>query len=207
LQADAAQPHNAHQIIARIFDRGTFFEVHRYFATSVVVGFARMDGYVVGVLASQPAVEDGALDTDAADKAARFVRFCDAFNVPLVTLVDAPGFVPGEAEARRGLVRHAARLAFAYAEATVPRVAVFVRRVAGGVYAVLGRPGYAADLAFAWPSAEFGAGQEAFDAAEAGLVNDVIKPSETRPRLIAALEMLRGKVSLSLPKTHGNMPD
>ena len=206
LLGDPAQPYDVQEVIALVFDLDTFFEVHRHFAGGVVVGFARLDGHVVGVVASQPAVANGALGVDATDKAARFVRFCDAFNVPLVTLVDTPGFVRGEAEARRGLVRHAARLAFAYAEATVPRLAVFVRRVAGGVYAVLGRPGCAADLAFAWPSAQFGAGQGPFEAAAAALVNDVIKPSETRPRLVAALEMLRGKEFPLPPRKHGNMP-
>ena len=121
-------------------------------------------------------------------------------------MVDAPGFLSRRAAARPGLVRHAARLAFAYAEATVPRVAVFVRRAGGEIYAVLGRPGCAADLAFAWPSASFGAGQGVFDAAEAALINDVIKPSETRPRLIAALEILRGKEVPLPPRKHGNMP-
>lgn len=206
LPDDPAQPYDMRQAIARVFDRDTFFEVHRHFAGSVVVGFARLDGYVVGVVASQPAVANGALDVDAADKAARFVRFCDAFNVPLVTLADTPGFVPGEAEARRGLVRHAARLAFAYAEATVPRLVVVVRRAAGGTYAILGRPGRTADLAFAWPSAQFGAGQGAFEAAAAALVNDVIRPSETRLRLVTALEILRDKESPLPPRKHGNMP-
>jgi len=206
LLGDPARPYDVREIIALVFDHDTFFEVHRHFARGVVVGFARLDGHVVGIVASQPAVANAALGVDAADKAARFVRFCDAFNVPLVTLVDAPGFVCEEAEARRGLVRHAARLAFAYAEASVPRLVVFVRRVTGGVYAVLGRPGRAADLAFAWPSAQFGADQGPFEAAAAALVNDVIKPSETRPRLIAALEMLRGKESPLPPRKHGNMP-
>ncbi len=206
LPDDPAWSYDVRQIIARVFDRDTLLEVHRHFAGSVVVGFARLDGHVVGIVASQPAVADGVLGTDAADKVARFVRFCDAFNVPLVTLVDVPGFVPGEAEARRGLVRHMARLAFAYSEATVPRLAVFMRRVAGEIYAILGCPGRTSDLAFAWPSAQFGTGQEAFKAATAALVNDVIRPHETRPRLIAALEMLRSKESPALPRKHGNMP-
>jgi len=206
LAGDAVQPYDVRDVIGRILDRGTFFEVHRYFAGSLVVGFARLDGHVVGVVASQPAVADSWLGVDAADKAARLVRFCDAFNVPLVTLVDGPGFVAEASEARRGLVRHAARLAFAYAEATVPRVALLVGCVTGGLYAVLGRPGRAADLAFAWPSARFGPGLDVFEAAEAGLVNDVVKPSETRPRLVAVLEALRGKEAVLPPRKHGNMP-
>jgi acetyl-CoA carboxylase carboxyltransferase component len=206
LPDDPARPYDVRQVIAHVFDRDTFFEIHRHFADGIVVGLARLDGHVVGLVASQPAVADGLLDVDAADKVARFVRFCDAFNLPLVTLVDAPGFAPGAAESRRGLVRHAARLAFAYAEATVPRLTVFLHRVTGSVYAVLGCPGRTADLAFAWPSARFGTNQGAFEAAEAALVNDVIKPSETRPRLIATLEILRDKESLLPPRKHGNMP-
>jgi acetyl-CoA/propionyl-CoA carboxylase carboxyl transferase subunit len=206
LFSDPGQSYDVQDVVACIFDRDSFFEVHRQFAGAIVVGFARLDGYVVGVVASQPVVAGGVLSTDAVDKAARFVRFCDAFNVPLVTLVDAPGFASGGEQARQGLVRHATRLAFAYAEATVPRAAVFVRRAAGEIYAIVGRPGRAADLAFAWSSARFGADQEAFDAAEAALVNDVIRPSETRPRLVTAFEILRGKRVPLPPRKHGNMP-
>ena len=206
LPKDPGQPYDVQQIIAHVFDCDTFLEVHRHFARNAVVGFARLNGYVVGVVALRPAVSNGRLNADTADKVARFVRFCDAFNVPLVTLADAPSFAPGEAEARRGLVRHAARLAFAYAEATVPRLVVLMRHVTGGIYATLGRPGRTADLAFAWPSARFGAKEGAFEAAAAALVNDVIRPSETRPRLIAALEMLQGKKAPSPLCKHGNMP-
>jgi len=206
LNDDLDQPYDARELVACVFDSDTFFEVHRHFAGSVIVGFARLDGYVIGVVASQPVVADGALGVDAADKIARFVRFCDAFNLPLVTLADSPGFTTGQSQTRRGLVRHATRSAFAYAEATVPRLAVFTRRVPGAIYAALGRPGRAADLSFAWPSAQFEAAQNVFEAAKAGLINDVIKPGETRSRLIAALEVLRHtKTPLPLRK-HGNMP-
>ena len=201
---DSARP--VREIIVRIFDSDTFFEVHSYFAGSTVVGFARLDGHVAGVVALQPAKAGSLLDVDAADKVARFVRFCDAFNIPLVTLVDMPGFAPGGSESRRGGVRHAARLAFAYAEAIVPRLAVFMRRASSGIYAMLGCPGRAADLSFAWPAAHFGAEQDAFAAAAANLVNDIIKPSETRARLVAALELLRDKEHPLPSRKHNNMP-
>jgi acetyl-CoA carboxylase carboxyltransferase component len=205
LAGDVLPPLDARRVIEALFDRDTFLEIHRHFAQSAVVGLARLRGFVVGAVASQPAAAAGAWGIDAADKTARFVRFCDAFNIPLVTLVDTPGFSPGE-EAQRGLVRHAARLAYAYAETTVPRLTVFMRRTSDAIYALLGRPGRSADLAFAWPSARFGEQGDSFQAAEAGLINTVIKPSETRASLIAALEMLRHKQVPRLPRKHGNMP-
>lgn len=241
---DGSQCYDMREVIARVFDRSpdsSFFEVHAHFAPNAVVGFARLHGAVVGVVANQPAHLAGVLDIDASDKIARFVRFCDAFNVPLVTFVDCPGFMPGTMQEHGGIIRHGAKIVYAYSEATVPKICVVTRKAYGGAYIVLSSKYIRTDLVYAWPTAELavmGAEgavnilyrkrladaenpeqvraqfiteyQEQFGtpyaAAASGHVDDVILPSETRSKLIAALDFLRDKQATPLPKKHGNIP-
>ena len=244
---EGSQSYDIREAIARIFDLGSFFEVHARFAPNAVVGFARLHGEVVGVIANQPASMAGVLDINASDKIARFVRFCDAFNVPLVTLVDCPGFMPGTVQEHGGIIRHGAKIVYAYSEATVPKVAIVTRKAYGGAYIVMSSKYIRTDLVYAWPTAEIavmGAEgavnilyrkrlaevenadskhpaveiraqfiaefQEQFGspyaAAASGHVDDVILPSETRAKLIAALDFLRDKQATPLPKKHGNIP-
>lgn len=151
---DNARPLDTHKVIARLVDGGDFLEVHASFAENIIVGFARIEGMVVGLVANQPMVRAGALDIDASDKGARFIRFCDAFNIPLVTLVDVPGFLPGIEQERGGIIRHGAKLLFAYAAATVPKITVILRKAYGGSYLAMCSQEMGADFAFAWPSAE-----------------------------------------------------
>lgn len=151
---DAKHPVDILKIIARLVDGGDFLEVHRDFARNIVVGFGRISGIVIGVIANQPAVKAGTLDIDASDKAARFIRFCNIFNIPLVTLVDVPGFLPGVAQERGGIIRHGAKMLFAYAAATVPKITVILRKAYGGAYLAMCSRDMGADLVFAWPTAE-----------------------------------------------------
>ena len=239
--ANGSQPYDMREAIVRIFDRDSFFEVHARFAPNAVVGFARLDGEVVGVVGNQPAHLAGVLDIDASDKIARFVRFCDAFNVPLVTFVDCPGFMPGTRQEHGGIIRHGAKIVYAYSEATVPKVCVVTRKAYGGAYIVLSSKYIRTDLVYAWPTAEIAVmGAEGavnilyrkrlaeaqdtehvrakfvaefreqfgspYAAAASGHVDDVILPSETRAKLVAALDFLRDKQATTLPKKHGNMP-
>jgi acetyl-CoA carboxylase carboxyltransferase component len=148
------QPYDIKKVIGQVVDDGDFFEVHQFWAMNIVCGFARIDGHVVGVVGNQPSVLAGTLDIDASEKAARFVRTCDAFNVPLVTFVDVPGFLPGTDQEYGGIIRHGAKLLYAYCEATVPRVQIITRKAYGGAYVVMNSKSIGADLAFAWPSAE-----------------------------------------------------
>ncbi len=229
------------QVIELVVDDGEFFQVHEHWAANIVVGLARLDGYTVGVVGNQPSVLAGTLDITASEKAARFVRFCDAFNIPLVTFVDVPGFLPGVDQEHGGIIRHGAKLLYAYCEATVPRLTVITRKAYGGAYVVMNSRGIRADLVYAWPSAEIavmgaqgavniifrrdisdsedpdGRREELIEdyerefnnpyrAAELGLVDEVIEPRETRPKLIRALEMLRNKRETLPPKKHGNIP-
>ncbi|MGF1666179.1 MAG: acyl-CoA carboxylase subunit beta [Acidimicrobiia bacterium] len=150
----ANQPYDMVTLIGQVVDDGEFFQVHEHFAKNILVGFARLDGHSVGIVANQPAVLAGTLDIEASEKAARFVRFCDAFNIPLVTFVDVPGFLPGVAQEHQGIIRHGAKLLYAYCEATVPRVTVITRKAYGGAYLVMNARGIRADLVYAWPSAE-----------------------------------------------------
>jgi len=238
---EGSQSYDIREAIARIFDLGTCFEVHARFAPNAVVGFARLNGEVVGVVANQPAHLAGVLDIDASDKIARFVRFCDAFNVPLVTFVDCPGFMPGTMQEHGGIIRHGAKIVYAYSEATVPKICVVARKAYGGAYIVLSSKYIRTDMVYAWPTAEIavmGAEgavnilyrkrlaqvenpeqvrarfvaefQEQFGspyaAAASGHVDDVILPSETRAKLIAALDLMRDKQAITLPKKHGNIP-
>jgi propionyl-CoA carboxylase beta chain len=142
------------EVIHRVVDDGEFFEVHEHFARNLVVGFARLDGRPVGVIGNQPAYLAGCLDINSSIKGARFVRFCDAFNIPLLTFEDVPGFLPGTEQEFGGIIRHGAKLLFAYAEATVPKVTVITRKAYGGAYCVMGSKHIRTDINFAWPSAE-----------------------------------------------------
>ena len=148
------QPYDMKRIIAAVVDDGEYMEVHRHWAMSITCGFARMNGRVVGIVGNQPAVLAGVLDIDSSEKASRFVRTCDAFNIPLLTFVDVPGFMPGTDQEYGGIIRHGAKLLYAYCEATVPRIQIITRKAYGGAYVVMNSKSIGADLAFAWPSAE-----------------------------------------------------
>ena len=152
--AESNQPYDIKDVITRVVDDGDFFEVHRHFAQNIVVGFARFDGRPVGIVANQPAFLAGCLDIDSSVKGARFVRFCDAFNIPIVTFEDVPGFLPGTAQEFGGIIRHGAKLLFAYAEATVPKITVITRKAYGGAYCVMGSKHLRTDVNLAWPNAE-----------------------------------------------------
>ena len=241
IPAEPTQPYDMHEVIKHVVDDGDFLEIQPGWAANIIVGFARMDGGSVGIVAHQPAVLAGALDIDASDKAARFVRTCDAFNVPLLTFVDVPGFLPGVGQEHGGIIRHGAKLLYAYAEATVPKVTVITRKAYGGAYDVMSSKHIRGDVNLAWPTARIAVmGVEGavniifrdelahakdvdaerarlaqeyeqrfanpYIAASRGYVDDVIVPSETRPRVIAALGMLEGKRQTNLPRKHGNIP-
>lgn len=154
IPVESNRPYDIRQVIELIVDDGYFFEVQEQFARNIVIGFARLDGRSVGIVANQPAWLAGVLDIDASDKAARFVRFCDCFNIPIVTLVDVPGFLPGISQEHSGIIRHGAKLLYAYSEATVPKITVVTRKAYGGAYCVMGSKHLRTDLNFAWPSAE-----------------------------------------------------
>jgi methylmalonyl-CoA carboxyltransferase large subunit len=154
LPSDPAEAYDVRTIIARLVDGADFLEVQAHFAPNLVIGFARMLGRTVGLVANQPAVRAGVLDIDASDKAARFVRFCNIFNIPLVTLVDVPGFLPGTAQEYGGVIRHGAKMLFAYSAATVPKVTVVMRKAYGGAYLAMCGRDLGADFVVAWPGAE-----------------------------------------------------
>jgi acetyl-CoA carboxylase carboxyltransferase component len=239
--SDPEQAYDMRQVIELIVDKGSFFPVHLDYAPNALVGFARLHGQAVGLIANQPNSLAGVLDINSSDKIARFIRFCDAFNFPLVTFVDTPGFLPGVQQEHGGIIRHGAKIVYAYSEATVPKIAVIARKAYGGAYIVLSSKYIRTDLVYAWPSAEIavmGADgavdilyskelkaaedpekdrekfiqeyQEKFStpyrAAASGHVDEIIIPSETRPRLIGALELLKDKQGTTRPKKHGNMP-
>jgi len=183
---DPAKPYDVHDVIERIVDNGDFLEVHAAWAKSIVVGFARMAGRTVGIVANQPLHLAGVLDIDSSRKAARFVRFCDAFNIPIISLVDVPGYLPGTGQEYGGIITHGAKLLYAYAEATVPKVSVILRKAYGGAYIVMGSKHLRADINYAWPLAEIAVmGPE-------GAVNIVFRrqleaaenPEELRQKLI-----------------------
>ena len=225
-------PYDMHDVIRRVVDDGDFFEVHRDFAGNLLVGLAHLGGRAVGVVANQPAVLAGVLDIDASLKGARFIRFCDAFNIPLVTFEDVPGFLPGVAQEHGGIIKHGAKLLFAYCEATVPKLTVIVRKAYGGAYDVMNSKHVRGDYNVAWPTAEIavmgpkGAVEilykdEASEAREAeyrekfahpylaaarGYVDDIIDPRDTRRLLIDALRTLATKRDRNPPKKHGNIP-
>lgn len=152
--ADAKTPLDTYQVIERLVDPGEWFEVKRDFARNMITGFARIDGIVVGIIANQPKFKAGCIDIDASDKAAEFINFCNAFNIPIVTLQDVPGFMPGLAQERGGIIRHGAKVLYAYANCTVPLVTVIMRKAYGGAYIAMGSKDLCADVVFAWPTAE-----------------------------------------------------
>lgn len=227
--------YDVRKVIEAIADDGYFFELRARWATNVVTGFAFMAGYPIGIVANQPMSLAGTLDIPASQKAARFVAMCDAFNVPILTLVDTPGFYPGKDLEWRGMIRHGAQLVFAYGRATVPRICVILRKSYGGAYIVMDSKKMGNDLCLAWPWAELavmGAGQAAailqrrataeeraafeadyterllnpYIAAERGFVDAVIDPADTRAEICAALHMLRDKREKLATRKHDNTP-
>ncbi len=151
---DSSQPYDMRQVLSSVFDRGSFLEVHAHYAKNALVGLARLDGFPVGVVANQPMYLAGVLDIDSSDKIARWVRFCDAFNLPVITFVDTPGYMPGVAQEHGGIIRHGAKVIYAYCEATVPKISVVVRKAMGGAYIAMSSKQMRTDLAYAWPTAE-----------------------------------------------------
>ena len=151
---ESNKPYDMYEVIEQIVDDGDFFEIQSYFAQNIIIGFGRLSGKTVGIVANQPKVMAGSLDMNAADKAARFVRFCDAFNIPLVSLTDVPAFLPGVAQEHNGIIRHGAKLLYAFSEATVPKVNVILRKAYGGAYIAMNSKTIGADMVLAWPSAE-----------------------------------------------------
>ena len=239
--ASPYQPYDMLDLIHAIADDGYFLEVHRHYAPNIVVGFARMGGRSVGIVANQPAHLAGTLDIDASVKGARFVRFCDAFNIPLVTFEDVPGFLPGTVQEFGGIIRHGAKLLYAFAEATVPKVTVITRKAYGGAYCVMASKHIRTDFNYAWPTAEIAVmGPEGavnilyrreleraadaaarraekiaefretfanpYVAASRGFIDEVIRPRQTRRKIIAALDGCSAKRATNPPKKHGNIP-
>ncbi len=239
--ADPQQPYDVRSVIEALVDGGEFLEVQSEYAANLVIGFARLDGYPVGMVANQPLHLAGVLDINSSDKGARFIRFCDAFHIPLVTLVDTPGFLPGTDQEYGGVIRHGAKLAYAYSEATVAKVTLILRKAYGGAYIVMGSKHLGGDYNLAWTSAEIavmgpdGAVSIVFSkdiaaaedptferdqlirnyreefatpliAASRGYLDDVIDPSESRLRVIRALEVLREKRQNTPSRKHGNIP-
>lgn len=235
------KPYEMYDVINLLVDDHEFLEVHKYYAQNLIVGFGRIGGMAVGIVANQPSVLAGVLDINASTKGARFVRFCDAFNIPLLVLEDVPGFLPGTEQEWNGIIRHGAKLLFAFCEATVPKVTVITRKAYGGAYDVMNSKHIRGDFNFAWPTAEIAVMgpkgaveiifkkeidnsedpekkiQEKVDeyrekfanpfiAAERGYVDDVIKPRETRQKLINAFQLLKTKVDSNPKKKHCNLP-
>lgn len=233
---DPNKPYDMKELITTIVDEHNFFEVMPYYAQNIIIGFARLGGRSVGVVANQPQVLAGVLDINSSIKAARFVRFCDAFNIPLITFVDVPGFLPGTAQEFGGIIKHGAKLLYAFAEATVPKITVITRKAYGGAYDVMSSKHIGADINFAYPSAEIAVmGSEGavniiyrnklnqedraqavkeyrdtfaspYKAAELGYIDEIIWPRQTRHKLIQALEMTQNKSKSNPPKKHGNIP-
>ena len=234
-------PLDVSKVIKHLVDGGDFMEVQRDFAKNIIVGFARIEGMIVGIIANQPMVKAGTLDVDSSDKGARFIRFCNAFNVPLLNLVDIPGFMPGLAQERGGIIRHGAKMLFSYAAATVPKITVILRKAYGGAYLAMCSKDMGADVVYAWPTAEIAVmGAEGavsvvykkeleaaedpkalaaelmdkyrkefaspYQAAEHGMITDVIAPSETRSKVALALRIMLTKRLTRPPKKHGLIP-
>lgn len=235
------KPYDMKDVVSSVADDGYFFEVQEHFAQNMVIGFIRLAGRVVGIVGNQPNMLAGCLDIDASVKGGRFVRFCDCFNIPILTFEDVPGFLPGTSQEWGGIIKHGAKLLYAYSEATVPRVTVITRKAYGGAYDVMSSRHVRGDLVLAYPTAEIAvmgsdgavniisraqiAGAEdpeaeraklieeyrdrfanPYRAAELGFVDEVIRPEDTRPRVISAFEMLDGKILTNPPKKHGNIP-
>lgn len=232
---DPNQPYDIKDIVEPVLDNQYFFEVMPHFAKNIVVGFGRLNGRSVGIVANQPAFLAGVLDIDASDKAARFIRFCDCFNIPIITFEDVPGFLPGTNQEHNGIIRHGAKIVYAYAEATVPKITLITRKAYGGAYIVMASKPTGADINLAYPQAEIAVmGAEGavnilyrkasaeeksaiikeyeekfsnpYRASERGLIDEVIMPRDTRHKLIQALEMASNKNQSNPPKKHGNMP-
>jgi propionyl-CoA carboxylase beta chain len=186
----ANTPYDMHEVISHLLDDGEFLEVHELFAQNIVVGFGRIEGYPVGVVANQPTHYAGCLDIDASEKAARFVRTCDAFNVPILTLVDVPGFLPGVGQEHAGIIRRGAKLIYAYCEATVPKVTVITRKAFGGAYDVMGSKHLGADVNVAWPTAQIAVmgAQGAVNILHRKALADASDPEELRAQLVAEYE-------------------
>ena len=226
-------PYDMKNVIEKIVDNGDYYEVHQYFAQNIITCFARMDGQTVGIIANQPRVMAGCLDVNASDKSARFIRFCDAFNIPLLNLVDVPGFLPGTNQEYGGIIRHGAKMLYAYSEATVPKITLVTRKAYGGSYLAMCSQDLGADQVIAWPQAEIavmgpaGAANIIFkgdpdsakkteeyvenfanpyQAAARGFVDRVIEPKDSRPEIINALRMLSTKRESRPAKRHGNIP-
>ena len=235
----STQPYDIRDIIHNVSDENYFFEIQELYAPNIVIGFARLGGFSVGIVANQPAFLAGVLDIDASVKAARFVRFCDCFNIPLITFEDVPGFLPGVNQEHLGIIRHGAKLLYAFAEATVPKITVITRKAYGGAYCVMASKHIRTDINFAYPTAEIAVmGAEGavgvllrkeiaengedfrqakvadfeekfanpYIAAERGYIDEIIEPSQTRPKLIRALSLLQNKRDTNPPKKHGNIP-
>ncbi|MDZ7904672.1 MAG: acyl-CoA carboxylase subunit beta [Cypionkella sp.] len=229
------QPYDMKELVHKIADEGDFFEIQRDYAANIITGFMRIEGQSVGVVANQPMVLAGCLDIDASRKAARFVRFCDAFEIPILTLVDVPGFLPGVAQELGGVIKHGAKLLFAYGEATVPKVTLITRKAYGGAYDVMASKHLRGDFNYAWPTAEIAVmgakgateiihrGKSAdeiarlakeyedrfanpFVAAERGFIDEVIRPHSTRRRVARAFASLRNKKQAMPWKKHDNIP-
>ncbi|MEA4845795.1 MAG: carboxyl transferase domain-containing protein [Clostridiaceae bacterium] len=235
------KPYDMKEVIRAIVDNGDFMEVQQYYAQNIITAYARINGASIGIIANQPKVLAGCLDINASDKAARFIRTCDAFNIPVLNLVDVPGFLPGTNQEYGGIIRHGAKMLYAYSEATVPKVTMIIRKAYGGAYIAMCNRELGADMVFAWPTAEIavmgpeGAANIIFKkdiegaedpvqargekiqeykdkfatpyiAAARGYVDAVIEPSETRPRLANAFEMLASKRESRPAKKHGNLP-
>lgn len=183
---DPKKTYDVHRVINRVMDKATVFEVHKHFAQNAVVCFARLNGRVVGVIANQPLVYAGCLDVNASDKIARFVRFCDAFNIPLITFVDVPGYLPGVKQEHYGIIRHGAKVIYAYSEATVPKITIVLRKAYGGGYIAMCSKSLGADVVFAWPTAELAVmGPEgAVDIVFKKEIDKAEKPEESRGNLI-----------------------
>lgn len=240
-----SQPYDILDVVTRVLDEGEFLEISELFAPNVCTGFGRVEGTTVGVIANQPMQLAGTLDIDASEKAARFVRLCDAFNIPILTFVDVPGFLPGTDQELGGIIRRGAKLIYAYGEATVPLITVITRKAYGGAYCVMGSKQLGADLNLAWPSAQIAvmgaqgaanivyrrklkaageAGEDVealrdeliqdyedallnpYKAAEEGYIDAVIKPSETRERIVRGLRALKNKHVDPPARKHGNIP-
>ena len=234
--ADPNKPYDMNEIISAVVDNQNFFEVQPHYAKNIIVGFARFDGRSVGIVANQPQFLAGVLDINSSLKAARFVRFCDAFNIPLITFVDVPGFLPGTTQEFGGIIKHGAKLLYAYSEATVPKITIITRKAYGGAYDVMSSKHIGADVNLAYHTAEIAVmGAEGavniiyrgkldeeqrlkaveeykqtfaspYKAAELGYIDEIIYPRHTRKKIIQALEMTQNKSEQNPPKKHGNIP-
>ena len=233
LPDNSNQAYDMYTVIKSIVDNGEYYESQKYWATNIITCFARMDGKTVGIIANQPKVMAGCLDINASDKSSRFIRFCDAFNIPLLNLVDVPGFLPGCNQEYGGIIRHGAKMLYAYSEATVPKITLVTRKAYGGSYLAMCSQDLGADQVIAWPTAEIavmgpaGAANIIFkndpdvqaktaeyidnfatpyQAAMRGMVDMVIEPKNSRPTIINALQMLESKRETRPAKRHGNIP-